>query len=218
MPIVSVVGKKGGIGKSTIAISLAAEAFERGQQVLLVDADPTASARTWSEVAAERGHTAPSVIAMGATMHQPGQLQRVAQGYDLVLVDTPPFDDERQRSAIAVSDVALLPCAPSVLEAWALASTARLIAEAQSFRERKGLAPLRAFVVVTRKKPKTAIGKSVRDVLAKTGLPILKTELCDRVTYTEFATSGRGLAGYAPSSLAAREVQRLSDEIAEMVA
>ncbi|MBA2685034.1 MAG: AAA family ATPase, partial [Gemmatimonadaceae bacterium] len=78
--------------------------------------------RTWGEVASERGHAAPTVVAMGATMHRAGQLRDVARGYDLTLIDCPPRHGEVQRSALMVSDVAVLPCGPSAADAWALSA------------------------------------------------------------------------------------------------
>jgi len=44
--IVTLMGQKGGVGKSTTAICLAMVAFERGQSTLLVDADPQGTIRT----------------------------------------------------------------------------------------------------------------------------------------------------------------------------
>jgi chromosome partitioning protein len=45
--IIAVCGQKGGTGKTTTAYSIAAEMVSRGRKVLLVDADPQGSARTW---------------------------------------------------------------------------------------------------------------------------------------------------------------------------
>ena len=61
--IVAFAGQKGGVGKSTTAVCLAVAALEAGSRVLLVDADPQGTVRTWGEVAAERKRPAPTVIA-----------------------------------------------------------------------------------------------------------------------------------------------------------
>src|ERR1700753_2941419 len=103
--IVAFAGQKGGVGKSTTAVCIAVAALERGARVLLVDADPQGTVRTWGEVASERKLPAPTVIAMGASMHKAGQLMPLAAGYDLTVIDCPPRHGEVQRSALMVADV-----------------------------------------------------------------------------------------------------------------
>ncbi len=46
--IIGVLNKKGGVGKTTIAINLGAVIAKARNRVLLVDADPQGSALTWS--------------------------------------------------------------------------------------------------------------------------------------------------------------------------
>lgn len=80
--ILALAGQKGGAGKSTLAVCLAVEALARGQRVLLVDADPQGTARTWAEVAAEAQHPTPTAITMGASMHRDGQLRALERAVD----------------------------------------------------------------------------------------------------------------------------------------
>lgn len=206
--VVSLTGQKGGVGKSTLATCLAWEAKERGQRVLLVDADPQATSRTWADVGQEAGQAMPTVVAMGATMHKPEQLPRVASAFDLVVIDCPPRAGDVQRSALMVSTLALLPCGPSAADAWALASSLELVREAQILRPE-----LVAAVLLTRKQPRTALGQSARPVLADSGLPVLQSELGYRVAYQEAMAAGVGVTTYAPSSEAAAEVRALFEEV-----
>jgi chromosome partitioning protein len=207
--IVALTGQKGGVGKSTIAICLAAEALARGRSVLLVDADPQGTARTWGDVAAETGRPSPTVIAMGATMHHPGQLPQVAAPYDVVVIDCPGKFGDVQRSALMVSDVALLPCGPSAPDAWALATSLELLAEARALHP-----ALQAAIVLTRKQGRTAVGRGARDVLTNSGLPVLASELAYRVSFQEALAAGQGVTTYAPRDAASTELRALYDELA----
>lgn len=206
--ILALTGQKGGVGKSTTAIALAAAGIERGLRVLLVDADPQATARTWGDVAAEAGHPTPTVIAMGATMHKPEQLPNLSRGYDLVVIDCPPRHGDVQRSALMVANVALLPCGPSAADAWALSASIEVTREAQVLRE-----SLHACVLITRKQGRTALGKGARDVLEASGLPVLSTELHYRIAYQESIAAGLGPTGYAPRDPAAAEIRALLEEL-----
>ena len=204
----SFVGQKGGTGKTTTAIAVASELVARGRKVLLVDADPQGSSSTWASVGAEAGQPIPTTIRMGEHMHRAGQLDALAKPYEFVVIDTPPRHGEAMRSALVVADVAVLPCGPSAVDAWALASSLEVLSQARMARPE-----LKACVLVTRKVARTAIGESAREVLSSSGLPVLGTELGFRVAYQEGLAAGLGPAQYAPGSSAAAEVTVLVDEL-----
>jgi chromosome partitioning protein len=206
--IVTFTGQKGGAGKSTSAVCLGVAALERGQRVLLVDADPQGTVRTWGEVATERGRAVPTVVAMGAAMHKPGQLKDVAAGYDLTIIDCPPRHGEIQRSALMIADVAVLPCGPSAADAWALTASLDVVNEAKTVRDE-----LQACVLVTRKQSRTALGKGARKVLESCGLPVLESEIGYRIAFQEAMALGMGITTYAPRDVGTKETFNLLDEL-----
>ena len=206
--VITLAGQKGGSGKTTTAICIATEWHRRGRRVLLVDADPQGSTRTWGEVAAEANQPTPTIVAMGASMHRPEQLPALAQGYELTVIDCPPRHGDIQRAALMVADLVVIPCGPSGVDAWALGATLEIISEAKTLRP-----DLRAVVLITRKIARTSLGANARDALAQSGLSILRTELGHRITYQEAPAAGQGVTAYAPGSAAAVEVQGLADEL-----
>lgn len=213
--IVAIAGQKGGVGKSTLAVCLAAEAGERGLRVLLVDADPQGTVRTWGDLATEAANCSlwmPTIVSMGETMHRPDQLPRIAEGFDLAIIDCPPRHGGVQRSALMVAEAVLLPCGPSAADAWALASSLELVTEARTLRP-----GLLAAVVINKRKPRTALGADARGMLSEGGLPVLMTELGDRIAYQEALAAGLGVTRYAPRDAASKEVRGIFDEVLAFV-
>lgn len=208
MTVVAIAGQKGGAGKTTVAIALAVEWMHRGQRVLLVDADPQQTARTWAEVASEQGRPCPTTVHMGANLWQPDQLPQLATGFDITIIDTPPRLGDVQRAALMVAGVVLMPCGPSTHDTWALAASLELINQARTLRPE-----MKAAVLLTRKVASTVIGREAREVLTSTGLPVFNTEIGYRTDYQEASAAGLGASTYRPSSPAAAEVRGMVDEL-----
>jgi chromosome partitioning protein len=118
-PIVAVGNVKGGVAKTTTAVQLALHAGGAGNRTLLVDADPGRSALSWVTRA---GDDWPHAMVPAIAYHQPDLPRRIAglaEGYDLVVIDTPhdPAGGARVGamlvSAVAVADLLVVPSAPA---------------------------------------------------------------------------------------------------------
>src|SRR5260370_5925130 len=116
MAIIAVAGRKGGIGKSTIAANLAAEFEDMGRSVALLDADPQHSLAAW----AAQGDGMLSRCVQKVNEGDGDELRTLARkaekDADIVLIDTPPGMPETAYDAAMVADLALLPCGPSPLD------------------------------------------------------------------------------------------------------
>ena len=115
MPVVAIINQKGGTGKTTLATNLAWVLAEK-EDILLLDADPQASAQNW----ATGDGTAPKTLAIKET--GTGDLVRlvrsVAADYDWVIIDGPPGITKTSADAVRVADVVLIPAKPSPLDVW----------------------------------------------------------------------------------------------------
>jgi chromosome partitioning protein len=126
MKTVAVISQKGGTGKTTLAIHLAAAASAAGFVALVVDTDPQATACTWHTW---RGDADPDVIDCAAHTLLPKKLQQVAGlGADMVVIDTPPHADIMAREACRAADLLLIPCRPRAFDLDAVRTTAELAA------------------------------------------------------------------------------------------
>jgi chromosome partitioning protein len=206
--IVGVLNQKGGVGKTTIAVNLAAHWARGGRRVLLVDADPQGSSLAWSS-ARERDPLFPVVGMAKPSLHR--DLPALARNYDLVVIDGAPRVNELARSAILASDIVLIPVQPSPYDVWAAADIVQLVGEAQAFKP-----GLRAAFVINRKIAKTAIGRDVTAILDQFPLTVLDAALRQRVVYAESAAQGLSVPEVSPRSEAAREIAALAQGVADL--
>lgn len=203
--IISLLNQKGGVGKTTLSVHLAAAFALQGLKVLLVDADPQGSALDW---AANR-ETDPLFSVIGlpkANLHK--ELPNHRNSYDLIIVDGPPRVNELARSAIMASDVVLIPVQPSPYDIWAAKEIVDMLKEASVFKETQKCA-----FVINRKIVNTAIGRDVSEALEQYHIPILQHSVCQRVSFAESAAQGTTVMEMDAQCTATQEIQKLAHEV-----
>lgn len=205
--IIGVLNQKGGVGKTTLALNLAALYAMGGNRVLFVDADPQGSAMAWSSVR-EAPPLFPVINMAKPSLHK--DLPQVAADYDITIIDGAPRVTDLGRAAIAASDMIVIPVQPSPFDVWATDEIVKLIQEAQQFKEN-----LKAVFAVNRKIVNTAIGRDVADAFAEAPFPVLPTALHQRVLYAESAAQGLTVVEVAPNGEAAREIAHLAQAIVD---
>jgi chromosome partitioning protein len=213
MPIIALLNQKGGVGKTTlsvhIATALAAGSEEERHKVLLIDADPQGSALDWAAA-----RTAPArfpVIGLPKpTLHR--EIPALAQGYEWVVIDGPPRVNELARSAIAASDMVVIPVQPSPFDVWAAEDIVNIINECSIHKP-----ALKSRFLINRLFPNTKLGSEVTEALTAFEIPVLKSTICNRTEYAKSAKSGLTALETDPTGPAAKEVQLLIQEIAAVL-
>ena len=205
--IIGVLNQKGGVGKTTLSVSIAAALAHGGARVLLIDADPQGSALDWA--AAREGAPLFSVVGLPrASIHK--EVGEIGKGYDHIVIDGPPRVTDLARSAIMAADVVLIPVQPSPYDIWAADEVVKLIDEARVYKDN-----LKAAFVVNRKIANTAIGRDVGEALAAYPLAVLVASITQRVVFAEAAAQGLAVHEIDPNGPAAAEIEAVVAELLE---
>src|SRR3546814_10855396 len=123
MPTIAIISQKGGAGKTTLALHLAAAAEDSGHTALVIDVDPQATASQW---AAWRQDAPPVVIDSAPPRLAAKIEQATGQGAAFIVIDTPPHADSAASAAVEAADLVLIPCRPSAFDLAAIKTTASL--------------------------------------------------------------------------------------------
>lgn len=159
--VIAVLNGKGGVGKTTTAVNLAAVLSE-STSVLLVDADPQGSATWWVEQ---------SNMGFDLTQETDPQLLkqlREVNHYPVIIVDMPPALDSRSLSAvIPATDYLLLPTPPAAMDLSALIETIKRTVLPAGIRHR---------VLISRVDPRSQTDAiDAQTTLTELGIPVCQT-------------------------------------------
>jgi chromosome partitioning protein len=196
---ISIIGQKGGTGKTTVALGLAVAAARAGKAVAIIDLDPQANAANWKD---RRDADNPVVVSAQVSRLKP-TLETVSQyGVDLVIIDTPGRSDSAAIEAARVSDLVLIPVRAQVFDLETLAGVRDLLRVAGD--------PL-AYVLVNGVHPQARkSAENAKALIEDTfGFKVAPVHLCSRNSYAESPNSGQAPQEIDPDGKAAEELEQL---------
>jgi len=212
MAVIGVIGRKGGCGKTTIAVHLAAELATKRRTVAVVDADTQGSATYWSE---------PGNLPV-PVLHYPLENAREIKAWsrrvrdvdaDIVVLDAPPHLNEALGGVIGLSDLAVIPCTPSGLDLIATAETVGLVRE---IRDERGDGRPRILLVPTKVDRRTASGRDLAGALKELGEAV-GPDVGQRTAFSDAFNAGQWVGAYAPHSRAHQDIVGLATRVRSML-
>jgi chromosome partitioning protein len=198
--IVSLYSTKGGCGKSTLAVCLAAY-WSQTKKTALLDADPQASLSVCREEVVNVPVFQDTSKDIGKT------IAKLAAEYERVVIDTAGYRRRKNMEALAHSDFVLIPCKPSPFDLREAMGAVELLREIAGAKERKGSPP--RYAVVLTMAQRTAVSAQIRAELEQSGIPFMSAQIGQRVAFVETPIVGFPAAG----TVAALEIELLAKEL-----
>jgi len=205
MPTIAIISQKGGAGKTTLALHLAAAAEAAKEVALVIDTDPQATATQWAEW---RGGNPPEVIDSAPPRIGAKIAQAKEQGATFIVIDTPPHADSAASKAVEAADLVLIPCRPSAFDLAAIKTTAQLVQ----------MLGKKAYVVFTAGPPNAPRMYEEASELVRTfGVQACPHVLTDRAAYRHASADGKTVLEAKPDGKAAQEVAQVYRWVCEHV-
>jgi chromosome partitioning protein len=204
--VTAVINQKGGAGKTTLAMNLAAGLARRADTVV-IDLDPQGSSRQWASLGSA---PFPATVKQISGRWDARTLHQNYRAYRHMVLDCPPsLDSHASLQALRACDVALIPVLPSPVDLWASLRLPQEIEEA-----RRENSDLRAYLVLNQLEPKSALSAAMHEALAEFGVPVLNAAIRRRAVFRGAALEGVSVYQMGSrGAQAAAEIEAIINEV-----
>lgn len=204
--MITFANSKGGVGKSTLATHLAVWGFDHGIRTALIDTDKQRSSSQWIAEAepgiAIRIANTPEECLAAAT--------ELRQTHDLIVGDGPAGLDDISRTLLILSDVAILPLTPSLLDLRSVQQATDVLRFAQGIN---GGRP-EGRIVLNKMRTRDSISRELKTAAPSLGVQVADTVIRDLQAYRDAAGQGNCVTRLGKKSQnAAEEIDALCREL-----
>lgn len=211
--ILLIGGEKGGTGKTTLAVNLAAYRQSKGRDVLLVDTDTQGSASDWCYYRQQSGNPAIECIQLfGRSIIS--EIPKKAERYQDIVIDAGGRDSAELRASMVVCDVLLVPVRASQYDLASIETINDLLQQASISNP-----DLKCMAVVNGLKNNPRIPEFIEAMQALKEYPNIQAlpfPIYDRMSYARSGAEGRGVHEMADNKASA-EIEILYNHIYEQV-
>lgn len=199
--VVAVFNTKGGVGKSTLTVHLAVEACMLGLKVCILDLDSQGSATAWRRT---RVNPIPTVVQVPAVSLDYAIAGAVADGYDLILLDSPPSVSPATARILTAAKLVVIPVRPEPFDVAAIQDTLNLVGVK------------RVMFVLSDCPSKAPEIAETRGMLENLGYPVLGP-INNRRSMWRALVSGQAISEFEPKGKPAAEVAEVCQSILKAI-
>ena len=203
--IISFLNGKGGVGKTTTSINIATCLARQGHKVVMVDTDPQGSISNWYDES-----KCLFDLAEAASEKEVYTVRKQLKDYDYVVIDGAAAISAISSAAVMVSDLVLIPVTPSPLD---FAACGAILAVVEA---RENLQPVIARFLITKKVASAKMLEVLKESIADTGVPALRTGTTQRQVYIRTMMDG-GTVFDTTDGNAKGEIEIMTKEITELL-